>query len=144
MWANWRISIAGFLASALVVAQPARPDYGSINDEALIVSIISLIANGPAYDGKAVRVVGAFRIEFEGDALCLDGESLRHRVHANCISLGVDPRALGTTREALASLNERYVLVEGTFRVEEKGHISVNVAGGLDPVSRVFPREDPP
>jgi len=41
------------------------------------VSLIQLIANPQAYDGKTVRITGFLHLEFEGNAIYLHNEDFR-------------------------------------------------------------------
>jgi hypothetical protein len=74
---------------------------------------------------KPVRVTGALRLEFEGNALCLHQEDLTQRLYANCLWIQPDVYALGVHEKILSALNNQYVILEGTFRKDERGHRSL-------------------
>jgi len=65
-----KLALVVFLVLALVVTigvAVARPPEAA-GDEVEWVSLIQLIANPREFDGKAVRIIGYARIEFEGTA----------------------------------------------------------------------------
>jgi hypothetical protein len=86
------------------------------------VSLVSLIANPDNYDGKPVRVTGAFRLEFEGNVICLHQDDLRYRINRNCLWIEPDFKALDGNVGTLSALNGQYVLLEGSFRKDNHGH----------------------
>lgn len=107
----------------------------SAAEEVRNVSIIQLIANPQKYDGQLVRVVGFMHLEFEGDALYQYREDYERAILNNGIWLSLtDPQ-----ERSSAKLNDRYVLVEGRFKAEEKGHFA-SWSGSLQQISRVSDR----
>lgn len=76
----------------------------------LDVSMVALLANPQAYDGKLVRTIGFLCIEFEGDALYLHEEDYRHALTKNSFAL----RLTDSHREQFKNSNLKYVLIEGT------------------------------
>jgi hypothetical protein len=108
------------LAISTHAAPPER--FGKVAHTVAEVSLVSLIANPEKYDGKPIRAIGALRLEFEGQALCLHEEDQVHRNAANCFWIKPDLQALGTDTMTLSSLSGQYVLLEGTFQKDEHGH----------------------
>lgn len=74
------------------------------------VSMVALIANPAAYDGKPVRVTGFGVFEFETTALYLSKQDAVLGLDENSIAL--DTRR---SLEDLRELNGRFVFVSGTF-----------------------------
>lgn len=85
------------------------------------VSLVELLANPEHYDGKLVRCIGFLRLEFEGNALYLHREDYEHAILRNAFwvqtSRGIDKNR--------ASLNMKYVLLEGVFRAGDHGHMGL-------------------
>jgi hypothetical protein len=59
------------------------------------VSLIHLIANPEAFDGKPVSVMGFFRYEFEGTALYVHREDYEHALSKNGIWVAGLPPSSG-------------------------------------------------
>ncbi len=128
------------LALALSFAANAagpRVDFGEPNRSVEDVSLVALIATPEKYAGKAVRVVGAFRLEFEGNDLCLSKADLDHYITKNCVWLELDSKTLGPKSREIAGLNGQFVLVEGIFSSKEKGHMGMN-SGAVTGIWRVM------
>jgi hypothetical protein len=106
--------IPPLLVLAIAAIQCGAPLFAN---EPLGVSLVQLIATPERYHGKLVRVVGFLRIEFEGDALYLHEEDYRHRINKNAIWIDVPPEARNKH-----SLNNRYVIAEGVFDGDRRGH----------------------
>jgi hypothetical protein len=71
-------------------------------------------------------------LEFEGDALYQHREDYERAILSNGIWLSLtDPQ-----EQSSAKLNDRYVLVEGKFNAEQKGHLAL-WSGSLQQISRV-------
>ena len=86
------------------------------------VSIIQLIVDPGAYDGKQVRVVGYARLKGEYAAVYLGEQDGAHEVYQNGISLEL---ANKQDLKRAPQLDRRYVYIEGVF------HASVNTEGFL-------------
>jgi len=122
--------LGGVLAASLMAAWPAplpsaeEPDWREFGVEArtdhIPVSLIYLIANPTALNGKRVRVKGVLRFQFEGDRLFLDHDSYKNVIDGNAVRLGFDlgseDRSLGDfDRHLEKELSGRVVTVEGTY-----------------------------
>jgi hypothetical protein len=127
-----------FAVLTLTVAAVAHgaDRFGSIDQEAVDVSIISLIATPERFHGKTVRAGGAFRAEFEGDVLCLHVEDLKTHNGKNCVWLYFDYEALGATPKDLSVLNDRNVWIEGTYNKNSNGHRGC-CSGSIEGIWRV-------
>ncbi|WP_051979571.1 hypothetical protein [Edaphobacter aggregans] len=105
----------------------------SADDTAKSVSLIQLIANPRAWDGKKVRLIGFLRLEFEGDALYLHKEDFEHSISNNAVWID-RPRDLTSAQEK--AMNTQYVICEGTFRATDKGHMDM-FSGTISGINRL-------
>jgi hypothetical protein len=96
------------------------------------VSLVQLIANPSEYHGKFVRVIGFCRLEFEGDALYLHREDFEQGITKNAVWLDVGRSISMSSRD----LSDGYVLVEGVFNAEDKGHMDL-FSGCLREIKRI-------
>jgi hypothetical protein len=109
------------------------------------VSMVQLLANPEKYDGKVVRVEGYLHWKFEDCVLYLSKSDGDYLIGKNgvWISSRADPelQPLGDwfnkKKRQLVYFDERYVLVEGVFDMNEHGHMGAN-AGGITQVRRVL------
>lgn len=93
------------------------------------VSLVQLIANPNEYDGKFVRVIGFVSVEFEGTAVYLHQEDFKYDITQNAIWLEMD-------FERNKKLNQRYVLIEGTFDANHNGHKGL-FSGSIKDIKRL-------
>jgi hypothetical protein len=133
------LPVFAFLTAAMLSNFALSASFGKVR-QVENVSVISLIASPEKYDGKPVRVTGAVRLEFEGKALCLHQEDLTQRLYANCLWIQPDVNALAADERTLSALNNQYVILEGTFRKDERGHRSM-YSGAVTGIWRVQSRE---
>jgi hypothetical protein len=92
-----------------------------VADERLDVSLVRLIANPKDYDGKIVRVIGFVRMEFEGNGIYLHEDDYKHSIYKN--GLWIDVTADMQKRKT--ELDQKYVLIEGTFDARMTGHMGL-------------------
>lgn len=90
-------------------------------DEPANVTLVQLIANPEKFDGKTIRVIGFLRLEFEGDVLYLHREDYENAILGN--GIWVDTTAEMTKQKK--ALNMHYVLLEGTFSANDRGHMGM-------------------
>jgi hypothetical protein len=105
------------------------------------VSLIQLIANPTAFDGRRVAVTGYVVLEFEHTAVYLHETDAAYGIARNGLWLDV-PVGSDSHR---ARFHRRYVLIEGTFSAERRGHRGA-FSGTIENVSRfdaVEPRPGP-
>lgn len=98
--------VACALAGAALAQQPAD------------VSMVQLIANPSAFNGKLIRVTGFLRLEFEGNELYLHKDDYIHSVYKNGLWLEL-------SRDESAKnmrLDQNYVTVIGVFDSRDQGH----------------------
>lgn len=126
---------------ALVVSGFWIADYASQTETSLgysdgvhhpiDVTMTQLLATPERYDGKLVRVKGVGNLEFEGNALYLSEQDWKHFTNAAVwINLGDE-----ISYEEAQKYNGKYVLVEGIFDQEDKGHMGL-FHGAISDVSR--------
>src|SRR5436190_13567225 len=99
--------------------------------EALDVSIIQLIAHPNDYDSKVVRLTGFVRLEFEGTGVYLHEDDCRYHITKNGLWLKVSDEIMKNKRE----FNLKYVLLEGTFNAEDRGHMGA-WNGSIEKITR--------
>lgn len=90
----------------------------SVPQQPLAVSVVRLIADPTAYQGKYVRVIGFVSIEFERTAVYLHQEDYKVSISKNALWLAIDRSDLQRYTEG----NQKYVLIEGTFDANYAGH----------------------
>lgn len=98
------------LLVAPMLAQPQQP---------ISVSIVQVIANPKAYHGKFVRVIGFVSVRFEGTAVYLHEEDYKRSISKNGLWLDLND---GKPKREDMEFHEKYVLIEGTFDANMKGH----------------------
>jgi hypothetical protein len=86
------------------------------------VSVVQLIANPHAYDGKRVQFIGFLRLEFEGNAIYLHREDYEHQISKN--ALWINPPAQMTKQERQA-VDMHYVICSGVFEAAKHGHMGM-------------------
>ena len=82
------------------------------------VSLASLLVRPEDYDGKRVQVMGFAHFEFESNGLYLHRDDAEHGIDLN--GLWMDP-----PYSPGDSLRDHYVMVEGTFDAQNKGHLGM-------------------
>lgn len=122
-----------FLAVCVSLSEHvAGPRLHAAEPEGL--SLVQLIARPLDYQGKIVKVVGFCWFEHEGNGLYLHEEDFRHGLTRN--ALWID---LGWPEpDEYRKLRGRYVLVEGVFDAERKGHGNL-FSGTLGDIRRLVP-----
>jgi hypothetical protein len=131
-----RYVLLALIAFAPLGAIAGKLDFGTLGNDTIDVSVVSLIATPERFHGKAVRVTGAFRVEFEGNNLCLHTEDLKNYNGKNCLWLSLDYATLKSTPKELSRFNGQNVLVEGTFNKDDLGHLGC-CSGSIDKIWRV-------
>lgn len=131
-----QIFILALLTGSLILTVSAQQN----------VSFVSLLATPEKYDGKKVRVSGVLHFQFEDSALYFHKDDADYLHLANGIWISyaekrvLDPRckkdfvAFGSKADYF---DGRYVSVEGTFNMKQRGHLSA-FAGTIEEVTLVF------
>jgi hypothetical protein len=86
---------------------------------ALGVRLDDLLANPATYDGRVVRTVGYFNLEFEGTALFLRREDAEEHLAKRSVWLKVGWPVSDDRRQ----LGNAYVQVQGTFEAPRAGSV---------------------
>lgn len=114
------IAVFSFLLSSL----------GLSGEDPIDTSLVQLIANPMALDGKLVRVIGFLNLEFEGDAVYLHKEDFEHAISRNAIWVDIPDNI-----KDRAKLSGNYVLLEGIFDAKERGHMGM-FSGAIQKITR--------
>ncbi|HEX4606690.1 MAG TPA: hypothetical protein VH092_00650 [Urbifossiella sp.] len=135
--------LSGGLAVVLAVSVSARPGAPAaappgVAEQPESVSLVRLIANPDAYDGKMVRVFGYVRVEHEGTAVYLHRDDCEHMLTKNGLWLAAGESTPPGSREA--AVNNRYALIEGRFSAKETGHRGL-WSGSVRQITRMEPWE---
>lgn len=111
------------------------------------VSIIRLIADPDAYDGKKIRVEGYLHIRFENNALYLSKEDGDHLMGKNGLWISVDSSVelqaikkgggFEVPAEGIKYFDAKYVLLEGIFDKSKLGHLGA-YSGTIANVTRIM------
>ena len=117
------------LAAAMALTasiQPAKSEERSV----VSVTMVQLLTSPERYDGKRIRVIGILNLEFEGTALYLrpNDASTIPTNYKNGFWISIPAE----TYKAKKALHRKPVILEGTFDVSLKGHLSGWQAGITD------------
>lgn len=126
------VSFCSFLSSSAHGQGDIKAEPGTVE-----VSLLRLIATPQEFHGKAIRVSGVFRYEFEDTALYLSQEHLKKRVKGNSIWLRIDRSFVTSNATRLRSLSGAYVVVEGIFDANAAGHFDAFPYGTLRQIKRI-------
>jgi transcriptional regulator with XRE-family HTH domain len=102
------------------------------NQYAIDVSMVQLLATPEKYDGKLVRVIGVGNLELEGNYLSLNKEDHAYGA-GNSIWIELGDRAI--SYEEAKEYNGKYVIVEGFFNKDDRGHFDM-FCGSIKDISR--------
>lgn len=96
------------------------------------VSLIELIARPERYDGRRVVTVGFAALSFESQGLYVSQANADNGVTMNGVWLEEPPTSAKGAGKWL--WNDRYVMVEGTFRAQHTGHMGMWI-GAIEDLS---------
>lgn len=102
------------------------------NQYAIDVSMVQLLTSPEKYDGKLVRVIGVGNLEFEANHLSLSKEDHTYNT-GNSIWIELGEKAI--SYEEAKKYNGKYVIVEGFFDKDDKGHFGM-FCGAIKNISR--------
>src|SRR4051812_24534318 len=85
----------------------------------VIVSLIQLIANPEKYHNKHISVRGFYHREFESSGLYVSRDDAKYFVMENGVWVGNIATDAETNR--IDSVNDTYVIIEGTFKHTPNG-----------------------
>ena len=126
----------------LILCLPFVFGFGEVNQDAVDVSLINLIATPNKFHGKIVRVIGVSNIEFESNVIYLTKKHLVNGATKNALWISLDFHAIGKTENELSKYNGQYVLVEGVFDKESYGHMGL-MSGTIRKIKRFMPWPPP-
>jgi len=86
------------------------------------VSIVQLLANPQAYEGRTVEVSGFVNLEFEGNAIWLHEEDFRRSLYQNALWLDVSEAECA---DANGKPLSAYASISGTFTAKSHGHMGL-------------------
>jgi hypothetical protein len=101
-----------------------------------IVSLAAVIAKPREYHNRRIRVVGFCHLEFEGNGLYVQSADFHQGVTKHGVWLDVEDSP--ETR----ALSDEYVVVQGRFDAEQRGHLSM-FSGLLTDVTRIEASSSP-
>lgn len=96
------------------------------------ISIINLISNPGSYDKKKVQIKGFVNFEFENCAIYLSKDDYNKGIDKNAIWIQVSKKEIAK----FAAYNKKYVLLEGVFEMNNKGHEN-DFSGALNGLSMI-------
>ena len=126
-------------ALTLTVVAALATSARAEDPRATTVSLIQLIANPAAFDGKRVSLVGYAVLEAAHTAAYLNETDARYGITRNAVWLDV---ALPGDRQRV-QLHNRYVLIEGRFTARQRGDREL-FSGIIDHIGRFEPVEPRP
>lgn len=97
-------------------------------------SLIRLIATPEKYDGKTIQVIGYLHLEFEGNAIYLHKEDYEHGLSENSFWVSFSKKI--TKQKNIMDYNDKYVIIIGTFKMDDKGHMGM-FGGTLENIVRL-------
>ncbi|WP_456461398.1 hypothetical protein [Reichenbachiella sp.] len=98
------------------------------------VSLIKLIATPQEYHDRRIQVVGYLNLEFEGDAIYLHKEDYEQSILENSFWVSFSDKI---SQDELRKLNKRYVLIAGTFNMDNHGHMGL-FSGEIMKIDRII------
>lgn len=97
-------------------------------------SLVALLASMDSYNGQRIRTFGFFQLGDERSAVFLSEADAKNGIYANGVWLDLEGAAVAV--ETIKSLNGKYILVEGTFDANQRGHMDL-YSGGIRSVTRI-------
>lgn len=132
------MTIRKFTILWVLLFLPFLVGFGKVDHKSIDVSLINLISTPDKYHQKKVRVIGVSNIKFEGNAIYLNKEHLNYGVTKNALWISPNYQAIGKTETELSKYNGQYVLIEGVFNKDNKGHMGM-FSGSIDNINRFMP-----
>lgn len=102
------------------------------NQYPLDVTMTQLLATPEKYDGKLIRVIGVGNLEFEGDCLSPSKEDY---AYYTLNSIWIELGRLDISYEEAQKYNGKYVIVEGIFDKDDRGHMDM-FCGSIKKITR--------
>lgn len=102
------------------------------NQYAIEVSIVQLLAAPEKYDGKLVRVIGVGNLDIEVNYISLSKEDYAYGAGN---SIWIELRKKAISYDKAKEYNGKYVIVEGFFDKDDRGHFDM-FCGSIKDISR--------
>jgi uncharacterized lipoprotein NlpE involved in copper resistance len=99
------------------------------------LSLVNLIATPEKYHGKKVQIIGYINIEFEGNGIYLHKEDYDSSICSNGFWVSINENIRKKINEE--KLNKSYVLIEGTFNMNQRGHMGL-WSGEIEKITRII------
>jgi hypothetical protein len=131
-WLAWRqlYPHTALPGASSVIGVPSAMLAPPAGNAPITVSLVALLSRPGDFDGKPVRIVGFVHIEFESDAIYLHREDFEQNLVTNSLRLEVP------LNPEFRALNDRYIIVEGTFQATPNSRLR---AGSIVGISRYDP-----
>ena len=113
--------------------------FGKINKQSINVSFLELTANPELYHNKQIRLIGVMKLEIEGNSIFLSKEHYQYDVTRNAFWISLSP-LLEKQKAEIKKLNGKYVLLEGIFKKDRKGHMGLYM-GTITNINRIIDYE---
>lgn len=132
---NFRWIAATVLLCFILSACASTPDksdilvLGVMDDSAIEVPFVRLVANSQDFDGKRLSVVGVLEVTKWRRCLYLTKEHRRVRLPLNCVAIDFSEGSLSSGEEAFAAIDNlsildgHYVLIQGVYNVTLNGEV---------------------
>lgn len=101
------------------------------SSETGLISIVPLLASPQSFNGRRIQVIGFVHLEFEGNGIYLSREDFQYGIEKNGLWLSISSADIETFRRA----NDSYVIVEGTFNSDIKGHVGM-WSGSIEKITK--------
>jgi hypothetical protein len=119
--------------------------FSALAERPQSVSLVQLLASPEKYDGQFVRVEGFLHNKFENSALYLSKGDADYLIGKNALwvsysdGVRLQPRGDADKKKErdLLYFDRRFVLLEGRFDKDVRGHMSA-YSGGLTGVTRIM------
>ncbi|WP_157724149.1 hypothetical protein [Winogradskyella sediminis] len=99
------------------------------------LSLVNLIATPGKYHEKKIQIIGYVNVEFEGNGIYLHKDDYDHGIYSNGFWISIDKNI----RQQIADekMNKSYVLLEGTFNMNQRGHMGL-WSGEIENITRII------
>ena len=136
---TWTIKKIGIQPDKIVDSGCVKSDKlhmkrGVASNSDYLVSIVRLITSPEKYHDKKIQVTGYMNLEFEGDAIYLHKEDYEKSLLTNGFWVSFSDKL---DRREIQKLNKGYVLIEGTFDMNNRGHMGL-FGGEIKEITRII------
>ncbi len=100
--------------------------------DAIKETLFRVLVDPEKYDGKEISTIGYLHLEFEGNCLYLHQEDFEMKIIGNSIWVDLEKER----DEKYSQLNDKYVIIVGTFDSHKKGHKGAS-SGTITKITRL-------